>query len=156
MTTSLLIGLWHITALPAIFESIFSAVRSAGRSRRRLMGCYHQPGAHQWLSARMFSNEAGMGSTPNAAAARFTASASGCAGIVQMIGVLIDTIVICTPARVIIMLAPLDEAEDAVNGIKSIQHAMTSLVGGWGGGRFVAIVVLLFCLQFYRRKLHLC
>ena len=30
------------------------------------------------------------------------------------------------------MLAPLDDAEDAANGIQSIQHAMTSLVGGWG------------------------
>ncbi len=96
-----------------------------------------------------------MGSTPNAAAALASWPPHPAAqGIVQMIGVLIDTIVICTASAVIIMLAPLDEAEDAVNGIQSIQHAMTSLVGGWGGIRGNRRAAL--CLQFYRRKLHLC
>ncbi len=154
VTTSLLIGLWHITARRP-FSSPFSAVRSAGRRPPPAQWAIPSAGAHQWLSARYVLERSGMGSTPNAAAAAgFLASASGCAGIVQMIGVLIDTIVICTASAVIIMLAPLDEAEDAVNGIQSIQHAMTSLVGGWGGIRGNRRAAL--CLQFYRRKLHLC
>ncbi|VEC87032.1 Putative alanine/glycine transport protein [Raoultella ornithinolytica] len=61
VTTSLLIGLWHITALPAIFESIFpQRVRLAG-SRRRRSGLYHQPGADQWFSARYVLERSGDG-----------------------------------------------------------------------------------------------
>lgn len=60
VTTSLLIGLWHITALPAIFESIF---RSAfgWQEAAAGSGLYHQPGAHQWLSARYVLERSGDG-----------------------------------------------------------------------------------------------
>ncbi|VDR29893.1 Na+/alanine symporter [Raoultella terrigena] len=96
----------------------------------------------------MFSNEAGMGSTPNAAAAAASWPPHPAAqGIVQMIGVFIDTVVICTASAVIIMLAPRAHGgEDAANGIQAIQHAMSGLVGGWGAG-FVAVIVLLFAFS---------
>lgn len=68
------------------------------------------------------------------------------AGIVQMIGVFIDTIVICTASAVIIMLAPRDGNGEAVNGIQAIQHSMNNLIGDWGSS-FVAIVVLLFAFS---------
>jgi hypothetical protein len=51
VATSLLIGLWHITALPTIFATIFAAP-SAGRKPPRRGGLHHQPGADQRLSAR--------------------------------------------------------------------------------------------------------
>ncbi|HHS9504847.1 TPA: alanine/glycine:cation symporter family protein [Raoultella planticola] len=147
VTTSLLIGLWHITALPAIFESIFRSAFGWQEAAAGAVGYTISQALTSGFQRGMFSNEAGMGSTPNAAAAAASWPPHPAAqGIVQMIGVLIDTIVICTASAVIIMLAPLDEAEDAVNGIQSIQHAMTSLVGGWGEG-FVAIVVLLFAFS---------
>lgn len=133
VTTSLLIGLWHITALPAIFESIFRSAFGWQEAAAGAVGYTISQALTSGFQRGMFSNEAGMGSTPNAAAAAASWPPHPAAqGIVQMIGVLIDTIVICTASAVIIMLAPLDEAEDAVNGIQSIQHAMTSLVGGWG------------------------
>ena len=147
VTTSLLIGLWHITALPAIFESIFRSAFGWQEAAAGAVGYTISQALTSGFQRGMFSNEAGMGSTPNTAAAAASWPPHPAAqGIVQMIGVLIDTIVICTASAVIIMLAPLDDAEDAANGIQSIQHAMTSLVGGWGAG-FVAIVVLLFAFS---------
>ncbi|HAT1609379.1 TPA: sodium:alanine symporter family protein [Raoultella planticola] len=145
--TSLLIGLWHITALPAIFESIFRSAFGWQEAAAGAVGYTISQALTSGFQRGMFSNEAGMGSTPNAAATAASWPPHPAAqGIVQMIGVLIDTIVICTASAVIIMLAPLDNAEDAANGIQSIQYAMTSLVGGWGAG-FVAIVVLLFAFS---------
>lgn len=67
-------------------------------------------------------------------------------GIVQMIGVFIDTIVICTASAVIIMLAPRDGNEEAASGIQAIQHSMSNLVGDWGSS-FVAFIVLLFAFS---------
>ncbi|MDD0442797.1 alanine:cation symporter family protein, partial [Shigella sonnei] len=53
----------------------------------------------------MFSNEAGMGSTPNAAAAAASWPPHPAAqGIVQMIGIFIDTLVICTASAMLILL----------------------------------------------------
>ncbi len=67
-------------------------------------------------------------------------------GIVQMIGVFIDTIVICTASAIIVMLAPRPDNEYTLNGIQDLQHAMSVLVGGWGAG-FIALIVLLFAFS---------
>ncbi|WP_434636635.1 alanine/glycine:cation symporter family protein [Klebsiella sp. I138] len=147
VATSLLIGLWHITALPAIFETIFRCAFGWQEAAAGAVGYTISQALTSGFQRGMFSNEAGMGSTPNAAAAAASWPPHPAAqGIVQMIGVFIDTIVICTASAVIIMLAPLDDAEDTVNGIQTIQHAMTALIGSWGAG-FVALIVLLFAFS---------
>ncbi|HDO7126253.1 alanine/glycine:cation symporter family protein [Klebsiella pneumoniae] len=110
IATSLLIGLWHITALPTIFATIFRC-------------------AFGW-------QEAAASWPPHPAAQ----------GIVQMIGVFIDTIVICTASAIIVMLAPRPDNEYTLNGIQDLQHAMSVLVGGWGAG-FIALIVLLFAFS---------
>lgn len=63
-----------------------------------------------------------------------------------MIGVLIDTIVICTASAVIIMLAPRENRDSAVSGIQTMQHAMGDLIGSWGPG-LVAVVLLFFAFS---------
>ena len=92
----------------------------------------------------MFSNEAGMGSTPNAAAAAASFPPHPAAqGIVQMIGVLIDTIVICSASAMIVLLSGHGTKTTGYDGIQLIQHAMNVLVGNWGAS-FVAIVMVMF------------
>ncbi len=51
-----------------------------------------------------------------------------------MIGVFIDTIVICTASAIIVTPAPRPDNEYTLNGIQDLQHAMSVLVGGWGAG----------------------
>ncbi|MEN1436775.1 alanine:cation symporter family protein, partial [Pseudomonas aeruginosa] len=89
----------------------------------------------------MFSNEAGMGSTPNAAAAAASWPPHPAAqGIVQMIGIFIDTLVICTASAMLILLAGNGTTYMPLEGIQLIQKAMRVLMGSWGA-EFVTLVV---------------
>ncbi|WP_434666339.1 alanine/glycine:cation symporter family protein [Klebsiella sp. B345] len=147
VAASLLIGLWHITALPAIFDTIFRCAFGWQEAAAGAVGYTISQALTSGFQRGMFSNEAGMGSTPNAAAAAASWPPHPAAqGIVQMIGVFIDTIVICTASAVIIMLAPPSEVENSTHGIQAIQHAMTGIVGSGGAG-FVAIIVLFFAFS---------
>ena len=147
VATSLVIGLWHITALPTIFETIFRCAFGWQEAAAGAVGYTISQALTSGFQRGMFSNEAGRGSTPNSAAAAASWPPHPAAqGIVQMIGVFIDTIVICTASAVIIMLAPRDGNGEAVNGIQAIQHSMNNLIGVWGSS-FVAIVVLLFAFS---------
>lgn len=61
-----------------------------------------------------------------------------------MIGVFIDTIVICTASAVIVMPAPRPDNEYTLNGIQDLQHAMSVLCAG---ADFIAFIVLLFAFS---------
>ncbi|SWX04403.1 alanine/glycine:cation symporter family protein [Klebsiella pneumoniae] len=144
IATSLLIGLWHITALPTIFATIFRCAFGWQEAAAGAVGYTISQALTSGFQRGMFSNEAGMGSSPNAAASWPPHPAAQ--GIVQMIGVFIDTIVICTASAIIVMLAPRPDNEYTLNGIQDLQHAMSVLVGGWGAG-FIALIVLLFAFS---------
>ncbi|HCF6142103.1 alanine/glycine:cation symporter family protein [Pseudomonas aeruginosa] len=88
----------------------------------------------------LFSNEAGMGSAPNAAASATPYPPHPASqGYVQMAGVFIDTLLICTASAAIILLAGPQEGE----GIMLVQNALTSQVGDWGR-YFLAVIILFF------------
>ncbi|MEW9670452.1 alanine/glycine:cation symporter family protein [Ammoniphilus sp. 3BR4] len=89
----------------------------------------------------LFSNEAGMGSAPNAAA---TANVSHPVkqGLIQALGVFVDTLLICSSTAFIVLLSGAYETE-GLEGIQLLQAALSSQVGSWTIS-FVAIAVLLF------------
>ncbi|MFC0471305.1 alanine/glycine:cation symporter family protein [Halalkalibacter kiskunsagensis] len=91
----------------------------------------------------LFSNEAGMGSAPVAAA---TADVSHPAkqGFVQTLGVFIDTLFICSATAFIILLSGVQG--EGMGGIQLTQSALASHVGSWAT-IFVAIAILLFCFS---------
>ncbi|MCD0167332.1 sodium:alanine symporter family protein [Deinococcus sp. 12RED42] len=89
----------------------------------------------------LFSNEAGMGSAPNAAAAA-SVNHPVQQGLVQMVGVFVDTIIVCTCTAAIILLSPLPRDAD-LSGVQLTQAALESHVGGWGGA-FLAGAIFLF------------
>lgn len=84
-------------------------------------------------SAGFFSNEAGMGSAPNAAA---TAHVSHPAkqGFIQTLGVFFDTFIVCTSTAFIILLYSVTPKGD---GIQVTQAALSHHIGGWAPG-FIA------------------
>jgi len=97
----------------------------------------------QGIKRGLFSNEAGMGSAPNAAASAAPfPNHPASQGYVQMLGVFIDTIVICTATASIILLSDLGDTS-GIGGIELTQHALSSHVGDWGS-TFVAIAILFF------------
>ncbi|STQ73860.1 sodium:alanine symporter family protein [Hafnia alvei] len=99
----------------------------------------------QGIQRGLFSNEAGMGSAPNAAASATPYPPHPASqGYVQMFGVFIDTLVICSAtAAIILSSGALDHAPGAISGIELTQRALASSVGGWGS-IFIATAIFFF------------
>lgn len=92
----------------------------------------------------LFSNEAGMGSAPNAAASATPYPPHPASqGYVQMLGVFIDTIVICTATVAIILMSGEYVPHGELTGIELTQRALSSQVGDWGG-IFIAVAIFFF------------
>ena len=94
----------------------------------------------------LFSNEAGSGSAPCAAAAA-KVSHPAKAGLLQAFGVILDTIVICTCTAMLMLLAP-QEALEGLSGMALLQTAMGCHFGRWGV-IFVAITLWLFSFSTF-------
>ncbi|MGL5717859.1 MAG: alanine/glycine:cation symporter family protein [Paraclostridium sp.] len=92
----------------------------------------------------LFSNEAGMGSAPNAAAAA-EVSHPVKQGLIQTLGVFTDTIVICSATAFIILLYPT-YIETGLTGIELTQAALSAHIGPIGNV-FIAICILLFAFS---------
>lgn len=96
----------------------------------------------------LFSNEAGMGSAPNiAAAATPVPNHPASQGLVQAFGVFIDTILVCTATAVMIIVSGahkmVDADGNALEGIAMTQQAAAAFLGPFGI-YFIAFAVLLF------------
>jgi len=98
----------------------------------------------QGVKRGLFSNEAGMGSAPNAAAtANVTHPVKQ--GLIQTLGVFTDTILICSATAFIILMSGVDLQGES-NGIQLTQEALVSQVGPWGS-IFIAICIFLFAFS---------
>ncbi|MFI0471801.1 alanine/glycine:cation symporter family protein [Halomonas sp. HMF6819] len=128
-------------ALMTILQSAFGLNQAAGG----VVGYAISQTIMNGIQRGLFSNEAGMGSAPNAAATASTRPDHPAAqGFIQMLGVFLDTLVICTAtAAIIIMAGPELLAGDENKGIQLTQMALSIHVGDWGG-MFVAVSILLF------------
>lgn len=95
----------------------------------------------QGIKRGLFSNEAGMGSAPNAAAtAHVTHPAKQ--GFIQALGVFTDTLLICSCTAFIILFSE-EHIGNGLDGIQLTQAALTNEVGSIGG-IYVAIATLFF------------
>ena len=95
------------------------------------------------IARGLFSNEAGMGSAANiAASATPNPNHPASQGFIQMFGVFVDTLVICTATAAIILLS--EDVTTQGDGISLTIIALQSHVGQWAGA-FIAGSILLFC-----------
>ncbi|WP_159990441.1 alanine/glycine:cation symporter family protein [Pelistega ratti] len=92
----------------------------------------------------LFSNEAGMGSAPNAAAAADVKHPVS-QGMIQMLGVFVDTIIVCSCTAFIILLAQLP-ADHGLDGIQLTQAALENHIGSWGQ-TLLAVILFMFCFS---------
>ena len=127
--------------IPAMFELIVS----------HALGLKEVAGAGVWLAFTqgmrrgLFSNEAGMGSAPNAAASA-TVSHPVKQGLVQTLGVYFDTLLVCTITAFIVLLGPaVSYGMDDVQGVSLTQSALADSLGDWSAH---AITAILFFLAF--------
>ena len=129
-------------SIPGLFKTIFEHAFGI----KQFVGGGIGAALLQGIKRGLFSNEAGMGSAPNAAATA-TVSHPAKQGLIQTLGVFTDTLIICTSTAFIILLSgsniPLD---GSVKGIELTQMALISQVGSWGG-TFITICILLFAFS---------
>lgn len=133
------IVLTNLTALPGVIGDIVSSAFGV----REFVGGGLWAVIMQGMRRGLFSNEAGMGSTPNAAA---TAAVSHPAkqGLVQTLGVYFDTLIVCSATAFIILLSDPDYGSD-VEGVQLTQTALAHHIGSWAGP---LLAVILFFLAF--------
>ena len=94
----------------------------------------------------LFSNEAGSGSAPCAAAAA-DCERPAQMGLVQALGVFIDTIVICSCTAMLMLLAP-QNLTDGLTGMNLLQTAMNYHLGGFGVV-FIAVILWMFSFSTF-------
>ena len=134
---SLLIIFLNIRNVPGMFASIF---RNAF-DFQSVMGGFSGSCIMYGVKRGLYSNEAGMGSAPNAAA---TASVSHPAkqGLVQMLSVFIDTLLICTATAFMCLSTSVVPTEE-IAGAVYVQNAIASTLGA-AGPVFLAVAMMLF------------
>jgi len=128
----------NIEKIPAIISDIFASAFGLKEAGGGLVGA----AIVQGIKRGLYSNEAGMGSSPNAAAAAVPFPPHPVSqGYIQMLAVFFDTIVICSCTAFLILLFK-DTGSDA-QGIQLTQQALAYQVGAWGSD-FITIAILLF------------
>ncbi|MDH2997871.1 sodium:alanine symporter [Pasteurellaceae bacterium LFhippo2] len=126
-------GVIHAIVVSAFdFSAMAGGMFGALFSKAMLMG----------IKRGLFSNEAGMGSAPNSAATS-DAKHPASQGLIQMLGVFVDTIIVCTCTAVIILLSN-DYGSESLRGVSLTQKALEFHVGEFGL-HFLAFILLLFC-----------
>lgn len=119
----------NITWIPTVFATMFASAFDFQSIAGGFAGSVVMLGIKRGL----FSNEAGMGSAPNAAA---TASVSHPVkqGMVQSLSVYIDTLLICTCSAMMVMVFYVQDPELAttLNGMPLVQMAVNNSVGEFG------------------------
>jgi len=128
----------NIALIPAIITDIFASAFGLKEAGSGLVGAAIVQGVKRGL----YSNEAGMGSSPHAAAAAEPFPPHPASqGYVQMLAVFLDTIVICSCTAFLILL--FKDGGTEVQGIQLTQQALAHQVGAWGSD-FITIAILLF------------
>ncbi|MGP1454421.1 MAG: alanine/glycine:cation symporter family protein [Treponema sp.] len=133
----LIINAVHIPALfSLIVKSAFGLEPCVGAAIGTVM--------LQGVKRGLYSNEAGMGSAPNAAATSHVSHPAK-QGLMQAFGVFVDTILICSATGFIVLLLP-DYANAGETGIKLTQIALSNAIGSWGNP-FITVCVFLFAFS---------
>ena len=123
---SLFVVITHITALPRVFGMIF---RSAF-DFRAIFGGFTGSCIMWGIKRGLYSNEAGMGSAPNAAASADVAHPAK-QGLVQMLSVFIDTLLICSATAFMCLFSGVEPSSEAA-GAAYVQAAARTALGGFG------------------------
>ncbi|HDR2889729.1 TPA: sodium:alanine symporter family protein [Enterobacter asburiae] len=147
VAASLFVMATHLSMVPKVITTIFQSAFGWREAASGALGYTISQALTAGFQRGMFSNEAGMGSTPNAAATAASWPPHPAAqGIVQMIGVFTDTIMICSASAMIVLLAGPMPHTPGTAGIQMVQQALVNLSGSWGAG-FVSVIVILFAFS---------
>ena len=127
----------NIRHIPGVFANIFASAFDF----KAIFGGFAGSALMQGIKRGLYSNEAGMGSAPNAAA---TADVEHPAqqGLVQMLSVFIDTLLICTATALMCLSSGIAPSAE-LQGAPYVQQTMAATLGNFGP-IFIAISMCLF------------
>jgi len=144
LAIALFIMFANIERVPEVIALIFKSAFGLQEAAAGGLGYAIAQAMINGIKRGLFSNEAGMGSAPNAAASATPYPPHPASqGYVQMLGVFMDTIVICSATVAIILMSGEYVPHGEVTGIELTQRALTTQVGSWGG-IFVAVAIFFF------------
>lgn len=134
---ALVIVLLHISSLPSVLGEIFRNAFDV----RAIFGGFSGSCLMYGVQRGLFSNEAGVGSAPNASA---TAEVSHPIqqGLVQVLSVFIDTILICSATAFMCMCSGVEPSKE-LSGAPYVQQALQSTLGNFGP-IFITVAMILF------------
>lgn len=141
----LLIGLYTIIVNISELPHIFSMILSQAFDFQAFAGGMAGSAVVIGIKRGLFSNEAGMGSAPNASA---SASVSHPAkqGMVQVLSVFIDTLLICSATAMMLLLSGVEGKTGVLDGIPFVQKAVSANVGNWGI-HFITLSIFAFAFS---------
>ena len=140
---SLIVIFANVTAIPAAFHDIIVGAFKPAAVAGGAMGATLKLAVQKGVARGLFSNEAGMGSTPHAhAVAKVKHPVEQ--GFVAMIGVFIDTFVILNLTALVIITT--GSRTTGLTGAQLSQYAFSTLYGKFGE-IFIAICMLFFAFS---------
>jgi len=144
LAIALIVVFMNIGKLPAVLELVFKSAFGFQQAAAGGLGYAIAQAMINGVKRGLFSNEAGMGSAPNAAASATPYPPHPVSqGYVQMLGVFVDTIVICSATVAIILMSGEYVPHGEITGIELTQRALSSQVGDWGSV-FIALAIFFF------------
>ncbi len=134
---ALIITLMNVTQLPEIFTRIFSEAFDF----EAIFGGFSGSCVMYGIKRGLFSNEAGVGSAPNASASA-EVSHPAKQGLVQVLSVFIDTILVCSATAFMCMSSGIEPSAE-LSGAPYVQQALQTTLGDFGP-MFITVSMILF------------
>lgn len=135
---AVVITLLNVTALPGIFKQIFVGAFDL----KAIFGGFGGSCVMQGIKRGLFSNEAGVGSAPNASASA-EVSHPAKQGLVQVLSVFIDTLLVCSATAFLCMSSGVTPPETSSEAATYVQSAFAKSLGSMGPV-FVTVAMILF------------
>ena len=137
IAVALFIVLINIQTLPGIFAKIFSEAFDV----KAIFGGFSGSCVMYGIKRGLFSNEAGVGSAPNASASA-DVSHPVKQGLVQILSVFLDTLLVCSATAFMCMCSGVEPTE-ALSGAPYVQASMMKALGQFGPA-FITVSMILF------------
>lgn len=137
VAVALFIVVKNIGIVPSVFERIFSEAFDV----KAIFGGFSGSCVMYGIKRGLFSNEAGVGSAPNASASA-EVNHPVTQGLVQILSVFIDTLLICSATAFMCMCSGVEPSAE-ISGAPYVQAALQNTLGAFGP-IFITIAMILF------------
>ncbi len=127
----------NITSLPSVFAEIFKGAFDF----EAIFGGFSGSCVMYGIKRGLFSNEAGVGSAPNASASA-DVSHPAKQGLVQVLSVFIDTLLVCSSTAFMCMCSGVQPSDD-ISGAEYVQLSLRETIGDFGP-IFITVAMILF------------